>query len=165
MWPDDGIKSCLISPKIVQKVATHFYIIIILSEIARKLPKYLGYFCETNCCQEPVKIAQSGHTDQPPVLQWPFVYLCRERREAEQRDRDRAEKERQAAEKEHREREREREQRERERREVERREREQRQKQLSAVEAVDHHFQMSMELAKKVNQVKHYSVLPPESMS
>ena len=48
---------------------------------------------------------------------------------------------------------REREQRERELREVERREREQReqrQKQLSAVEAVDHHFQMSMELAKKV---------------
>lgn len=47
---------------------------------------------------------------------------------------------------------REREQRERERREAERRERErqeQRQK-LSAVEAVDNHFKMSMELAQKV---------------
>ena len=39
---------------------------------------------------------------------------------------------------------------ERERRE---REREQQQK-LSAVEAVDHHFQLSMELAKKVNKMK-----------
>ena len=25
MWPDDGIKSCLIFPKIAQKVATHFF--------------------------------------------------------------------------------------------------------------------------------------------
>ena len=77
-------------------------------------------------------------------------FFCRERREAEQRERDRLEKER-VAEKERRERE----QRERERRDAERRERErqeQRQKQLSAVEAVAHHFQMSMELAKKVNK-------------
>ena len=41
---------------------------------------------------------------------------------------------------------------ERERRE---REREQQQK-LSAVEAVDHHFQLSMELAKKVNKMKNF---------
>ena len=40
----------------------------------------------------------------------------------------------------------------RERQERERQERErQREKQLSAVEAVDHHFQLSMELAKKVS--------------
>ena len=57
----------------------------------------------------------------------------RERREAEQRERQ--EKER-----------RERERQERERAERERREREQK----SAVEAVDHHFQLSIELAKKV---------------
>ena len=47
-------------------------------------------------------------------------------------------------------------QRERERQERERQERErerQREKQLSAVEAVDHHFQLSMELAKKVRTV------------
>ena len=41
-------------------------------------------------------------------------------------------------------------QRERDRQERERQERERREKQLSAVEAVDHHFQLSMELAKKV---------------
>ena len=59
--------------------------------------------------------------------------FSRERREAEQRERQ--EKER-----------RERERQERERAERERREREQK----SAVEAVDHHFQLSIELAKKV---------------
>ena len=26
-------------------------------------PKYFCYFCETICCHEIVKIAQSGHTD------------------------------------------------------------------------------------------------------
>ena len=42
----------------------------------------------------------------------------------------------------------------RERQERERQERErQREKQLSAVEAVDHHFQLSMELAKKVSPI------------
>ena len=65
----------------------------------------------------------------------------RERREAEQRERERQEKERM---------EKERLQRERDRQERERQERERREKQLSAVEAVDHHFQLSMELAKKV---------------
>ena len=43
-------------------------------------------------------------------------------------------------------------QRERDRQERERQERERREKQLSAVEAVDHHFQLSMELAKKVRK-------------
>ena len=43
-------------------------------------------------------------------------------------------------------------QRERDRQERERQERERREKQLSAVEAVDHHFQLSMELAKKVRE-------------
>ena len=62
-----------------------------------------------------------------------FFFFSRERREAEQRERQ--EKER-----------RERERQERERAERERREREQK----SAVEAVDHHFQLSIELAKKV---------------
>ena len=65
----------------------------------------------------------------------------RERREAEQRERERAEKERLDKER-----------RERERQDRERREREQREKQLSAGEAVDHHFQLSLELAKKVRQ-------------
>lgn len=71
-------------------------------------------------------------------------YLCfRERREAEQRERERQEKERQELER--------RERLEREQRaERDRREREHAAKQLSAVEAVDHHFQLSMELAKKV---------------
>ena len=69
-----------------------------------------------------------------------MAILCRERREAEQRERERQEKERM---------EKERLQRERERQERER----QREKQLSAVEAVDHHFQLSMELAKKVRTV------------
>ena len=68
----------------------------------------------------------------------------RERREAEQRERDRQEKERMEKERLQRE--------HRERQERERQERErQREKQLSAVEAVDHHFQLSMELAKKVS--------------
>lgn len=62
-----------------------------------------------------------------------LLFFSRERREAEQRERQ--EKER-----------RERERQERERAERERREREQK----SAVEAVDHHFQLSIELAKKV---------------
>lgn len=68
----------------------------------------------------------------------------RERREAEQRERERQEKERMEKERLQRE--------HRERQERERQERErQREKQLSAVEAVDHHFQLSMELAKKVS--------------
>ena len=75
---------------------------------------------------------------------------CRERREAEQRERERQEKER--MEKERLQRERERQERERQERERER----QREKQLSAVEAVDHHFQLSMELAKKVRDHLHH---------
>ena len=69
-----------------------------------------------------------------------YFFIYRERREAEQRERERHEKERLDKER-----------RERERQERERREREQREKQLSAGEAVDHHFQLSLELAKKVN--------------
>ena len=69
-----------------------------------------------------------------------YSFHHRERREAEQRERQ--EKER-------------RERIERDRMERERREREREQQQkLSAVEAVDHHFQLSMELAKKVNKMK-----------
>ena len=34
-----------------------------LIEIALKVTKYLGSFCETICCQRTGKIAQSGHTD------------------------------------------------------------------------------------------------------
>ena len=69
-----------------------------------------------------------------------YSFHLRERREAEQRERQ--EKER-------------RERIERDRMERERREREREQQQkLSAVEAVDHHFQLSMELAKKVNKMK-----------
>merc|ERR1739838_1217686 len=64
----------------------------------------------------------------------------RERREAEQRERDRQEKERM-----------EKERLQREHRERQERERQERERQLSAVEAVDHHFQLSMELAKKVS--------------
>ena len=73
------------------------------------------------------------------------MILCfRERREAEQRERERAEKERQEKER--------RERAERERLERER-ERQAREKQLSATEAVDHHFHLSMELAKKVSDL------------
>ena len=68
----------------------------------------------------------------------------RERREAEQRERQ--EKER-------------RERMERERLERERREREREQQKLSAVEAVDHHFQLSIELAKKVIILRIYFIL------
>ena len=76
-----------------------------------------------------------------------MIFFCRERREAEQRERERqAEKERLQQEKERRERA------ERERIERER-ERQNREKQISAVDAVDHHFQLSMELAKKVSDL------------
>ena len=40
MWPDDGIKSYPISPKIAQKVVTYFFIIVTLLEIAQKSQKY-----------------------------------------------------------------------------------------------------------------------------
>ena len=76
--------------------------------------------------------------------------FSRERREAEQRERERQEKERM---------EKERLQRERDRQERERQERERREKQLSAVEAVDHHFQLSMELAKKVRKPSTFLVM------
>ena len=70
------------------------------------------------------------------IIIFNYSFHLRERREAEQRERQ--EKER-------------RERIERDRMERERREREREQQQkLSAVEAVDHHFQLSMELAKKV---------------
>ena len=78
-----------------------------------------------------------------------FTHNSRERREAEQRERDRQEKERM---------EKERLQRERDRQERDRQERERREKQLSAVEAVDHHFQLSMELAKKVRNSSFFLV-------
>ena len=54
----------------------------------------------------------------------------------------------------------------RERQERERQERErQREKQLSAVEAVDHHFQLSMELAKKVSPgFPNFSILVSEKL-
>ena len=38
-----------------------------LLEIAQQSPKYLGYFSETICYQEFVKIAQSDHTVQDVV--------------------------------------------------------------------------------------------------
>ena len=46
---------------------------------------------------------------------------------------------------------------ERERLDRERREREREQQKLSAVEAVDHHFQLSIELAKKVITLESFS--------
>ena len=36
-------------------------------------PTYLGFFCETFFCQELVKIAQSGHTDEEEVHKHLFI--------------------------------------------------------------------------------------------
>ena len=71
VWPDDGIKSGLIPPKIAQKVAAH---ILHNSDIIWNSPKchqnILATFMETICCQELVKMAQSGHTDYIEGKRW-----------------------------------------------------------------------------------------------
>ena len=57
-------KSCLLSPEIAQKVATHF---LHNSDIIRNSPNshqnVWATFVAPICCHELVKIAQSGHTD------------------------------------------------------------------------------------------------------
>ena len=64
VWPDDGIKSCLISPKIAQNIATHFFIIVTLLEIAQKVTKIFGSHLWDNLLPKTRKNRQSGHTDR-----------------------------------------------------------------------------------------------------
>ena len=69
VWPDEGIKSSQIFPKIFSK-SSHiiFYSDSYTSEMAKKVSRYLVYYCRKNCLQYLSKITQSGHTVSPPLV-------------------------------------------------------------------------------------------------
>ena len=63
IWPDGGIVSAQIFPKVVPK-STHSSLSFKsdVFETAKKFNKYLGYFCKRICCSERSYNALSGHT-------------------------------------------------------------------------------------------------------
>ena len=63
VWPDDGIKSCLISPKLPKKYPQTFYIKVTLFETAKEVTKIFGLLLLDNFYGIIFfKRTQSGHT-------------------------------------------------------------------------------------------------------
>ena len=67
VWPDAWFKVAQMFSKVVLIISKPVFTLIDHFKIAQKSTIFLGYFWEWICCQELSKIAQSGHTDHPPL--------------------------------------------------------------------------------------------------